>query len=76
MRSSTYLLTPIWIPQGILGVGFSFLAIAAVLTPVCEFLELVALRRQARLSGPMSAAVLEGKPPAYGQGDGLSLRPE
>ena len=24
MRSSTYLLTPMWIPQGIFGVGFSF----------------------------------------------------
>jgi len=77
IRSSTYLLTPMWIPQGILGVGFSFLAIAAVLTPVCEFLELVALRRhQARLSRQTSASVLEGKPPTYEQGDGLSLRPE
>lgn len=30
MRSSTYLLTPLYIPQGILGVGFSFLTIAAI----------------------------------------------
>jgi TRAP-type mannitol/chloroaromatic compound transport system permease small subunit len=30
MRSSTYLLTPLYIPQGILGVGFSLLALAAV----------------------------------------------
>jgi TRAP-type mannitol/chloroaromatic compound transport system permease small subunit len=29
MRSSTYLLTPLYIPQGILGVGFSLLALAA-----------------------------------------------
>ena len=28
MRSSTYLLTPLYIPQGILGVGFSLLALA------------------------------------------------
>jgi TRAP-type mannitol/chloroaromatic compound transport system permease small subunit len=77
MRSSTYLLTPMWIPQGILGVGFSFLAIAAVLTPVCEYLELVALRRRnARLSQPPLTPAPEGEPPAYGQGDGLSLRPE
>jgi TRAP-type mannitol/chloroaromatic compound transport system permease small subunit len=77
MRSSTYLLTPMWIPQGILGVGFSFLAIAAVLTPVCEYLELVALRRrQARFPGQTSAPRLEGEPPAYGQGDGVSLHPE
>jgi TRAP-type C4-dicarboxylate transport system permease small subunit len=29
MRSSTYLLTPLYIPQGILGIGFSLLALAA-----------------------------------------------
>lgn len=34
MRSSTYLLTPLYIPQGILGVGFSLLALAAVFTSV------------------------------------------
>jgi TRAP-type C4-dicarboxylate transport system permease small subunit len=32
MRSSTYLVTPLYIPQGILGVGFSLLALAAVFT--------------------------------------------
>ena len=34
MRSSTYLVTPLWIPQGILGVGFSLLALAAAFTAV------------------------------------------
>jgi hypothetical protein len=34
MRSSTYLLTPLYIPQGILGVGFSLLALAAVFSAV------------------------------------------
>ena len=34
MRSSTYLVTPLWIPQGILGVGFSLLALAAALSTV------------------------------------------
>jgi TRAP-type C4-dicarboxylate transport system permease small subunit len=29
-RSSTYLLTPLWVPQGILGIGFSLLALAAL----------------------------------------------
>jgi TRAP-type mannitol/chloroaromatic compound transport system permease small subunit len=29
-RSSTYLLTPLWVPQGILGICFSLLALAAV----------------------------------------------
>jgi TRAP-type mannitol/chloroaromatic compound transport system permease small subunit len=30
MRSSTYLLTPLYVPQGILGVGFTLLAVAAL----------------------------------------------
>jgi TRAP-type mannitol/chloroaromatic compound transport system permease small subunit len=29
-RSSTYLLTPLWLPQGILGIGFSLLTLAAL----------------------------------------------
>jgi TRAP-type mannitol/chloroaromatic compound transport system permease small subunit len=29
IRSSTYLLTPQWIPEGILGVGFTLLAVAS-----------------------------------------------
>jgi TRAP-type C4-dicarboxylate transport system permease small subunit len=32
MRSSTYMLTPLYIPQGILGVGFTLLALAAAFT--------------------------------------------
>jgi hypothetical protein len=67
MRSSTYLLTPLWIPQGILGVGFTFLAVAAVFTPVYEILEARAVRQQEALQASASA---------YGPGDGLSLRPE
>jgi TRAP-type mannitol/chloroaromatic compound transport system permease small subunit len=67
MRSSTYLLTPLWIPQGILGVGFSFLAVAAVFTPLCEFFEGVALRRH---------AARQASAPVYEQKDGLSLRPK
>jgi TRAP-type C4-dicarboxylate transport system permease small subunit len=34
MRSSTYLLTPLYIPQGILGIGFSLLTVAALFTAV------------------------------------------
>ena len=34
MRSSTYLVTPLYIPQGILGVGFSLLALSAAFTAV------------------------------------------
>lgn len=37
MRSSTYLVTPLYIPQGILGVGFSLLALSAVFTAVAIF---------------------------------------
>lgn len=74
MRSSTYLLTPLWIPQGILGVGFSFLAVAAVFTPVYEFLESRALQQQA--ARQTITPVGSPEPPAYGQGDGVSLRPE
>ncbi len=33
-RSSTYLLTPLYVPQGILGVGFSLLALSAAFTAV------------------------------------------
>jgi len=78
MRSSTYLLTPLWIPQGILGVGFSFLAVAAVFTPVYEIVEGLALRLHLATSLPEPTSLLERseEPPAYGQGDSLSLRPE
>ena len=34
IRSSTYMLTPLYIPQGILGVGFSLLALAALVSAV------------------------------------------
>jgi TRAP-type mannitol/chloroaromatic compound transport system permease small subunit len=34
MRSSTYLLTPLYVPQGILGVGFTLLALAAMVSAV------------------------------------------
>ena len=67
MRSSTYLLTPLWIPQGTLGVGFSFLAVAAVFTPLCELFEGMALRRH---------AARQASAPVYEQKDGLSLHPE
>jgi TRAP-type mannitol/chloroaromatic compound transport system permease small subunit len=77
MRSSTYLLTPLWIPQGILGVGFNFLAVAAVFTPVYEIVEGMAMRRLTA-SRQAQTSLQEGsaEPPAYGQGDNVSLRPE
>jgi len=36
IRSSTYLLMPLWVPQVILGVGFSLLAVAAVVAAVVD----------------------------------------
>lgn len=36
IKSSTYLLTPLWVPQVILGVGFSLLALATVLMVVSK----------------------------------------
>jgi hypothetical protein len=51
-------------------VGFSFLAIAAVFTPLCEFFEGVALRRQ------QARMARQATPPVYERKDGLSLRPE
>jgi len=34
IRSSTYLLMPLWVPQVILGVGFSLLAVAAIVSMI------------------------------------------
>lgn len=36
IRSSTYLLMPLWVPQVILGVGFSLLALAAIAAVVLD----------------------------------------
>lgn len=76
MRSSTYLLTPMWIPQGILGIGFTLLAVAAVFTPVYALLETAALRRQRLLLAGQGAARLQEGLSPYGPGDDVSLRPE
>ena len=76
MRSSTYLLTPLWIPQGILGVGFTLLAVAAVFTPVYALLETAALQRQRMLLAGQGAATRQEGAATYGPGDDLSLRPE
>ncbi len=46
IRSSTYLLTPLWIPQVILSVGFSLLAVAAVFMALAIVVEWAARRAQ------------------------------
>ena len=76
MRSSTYLLTPLWIPQGILGVGFTLLAIAAVFTPIYDIVETAVLRRQRLLSADRGARSGLENPPAHGAGGSVTLRPE
>ena len=45
IRSSTYLLTPLWIPQAILWVGFTLLAVTAVVMAVTSVLEITVLRQ-------------------------------
>jgi len=50
IRSSTYLLTPLYIPQGILGVGFSLLVLASVVMAFSTIAEWVLSWRQG-LSG-------------------------
>lgn len=46
IRSSTYLLTPLWIPQVILSVGFSLLAVTAVFMALAIVAEWAARRAQ------------------------------
>jgi TRAP-type mannitol/chloroaromatic compound transport system permease small subunit len=41
IRSSTYLLMPLWLPQAILGVGFGLLALAAIASAVVDLVVLV-----------------------------------
>jgi TRAP-type C4-dicarboxylate transport system permease small subunit len=41
IRSSTYLLMPLWVPQVILGVGFSLLAAAAIVAALADLLAAV-----------------------------------
>jgi TRAP-type mannitol/chloroaromatic compound transport system permease small subunit len=57
IKSSTYLLTPLYIPQGILGVGFSLLALAAVFMALAL---LVGWDLPATAPGPESSEELSG----------------
>lgn len=64
IRSSTYLLTPLYIPQGILAVGFSLLVLASMVMACTTIAEWVLSWRQG-LSGSQQAAgpVLEVSAP-------------
>jgi len=61
IKSSTYLLTPLWIPQGILWVGFTILALTALIITATSVLEPVLLRRSNRMP-PGPTPVVEGQP--------------
>jgi TRAP-type mannitol/chloroaromatic compound transport system permease small subunit len=45
IKSSTYLLTPLWLPQGILWVGFILLALTALVMAITSVVEPILLRR-------------------------------
>jgi TRAP-type C4-dicarboxylate transport system permease small subunit len=45
IKSSTYMLTPLWVPQGILWVGFTLLALTALVMAVTSVVEPILLRR-------------------------------
>jgi TRAP-type mannitol/chloroaromatic compound transport system permease small subunit len=69
IKSSTYLLTPLWVPQGILWVGFTLLALTAIIMALVSVLEPLLLRRHSRrLAGQTITPIVEGlaDPPTPG----------
>jgi TRAP-type mannitol/chloroaromatic compound transport system permease small subunit len=52
IRSSTYLLTPLWIPEGILGIGFSLLTLASAAMAVSMLAEWRSVGAPATTAGP------------------------
>ena len=59
IKSSTYLLTPLWIPQAILSIGFSLLAVTAVFTAAVILVEWTVPR-----AGGTAAAAAGGPGPS------------
>jgi TRAP-type mannitol/chloroaromatic compound transport system permease small subunit len=69
IKSSTYMLTPLWIPQGILWVGFTLLAVTALFMALISVLEPLLLRRHTmQLAGQTITPMVDGlaEPPAPG----------
>lgn len=58
IRSSTYLLMPLWVPQVILGVGFSLLALTAIVSVVVDLATAV-LSRTRKVDVAVSSPVLD-----------------
>jgi TRAP-type mannitol/chloroaromatic compound transport system permease small subunit len=55
IRSSTYLLTPQWIPEGILGIGFSLLTLASTAMAVSLLMEWMGAGATAEITEPSQA---------------------
>jgi hypothetical protein len=63
IKSSTYLLTPLWLPQGILWVGFTLLALTALMMAVTSVVEPILLRRRTLgMSAPANPSMVQGWP--------------
>jgi hypothetical protein len=63
ITSSTYMLTPLWIPQGILWVGFTLLALTALVMAVTCVVEPILLRRHTlEMTEQATASMVEGLP--------------
>ena len=56
IRSSTYLLTPQWIPEGILGIGFSLLTLASAAMAISMVAEWRLVGAPATAAGPSPAS--------------------
>jgi TRAP-type mannitol/chloroaromatic compound transport system permease small subunit len=63
IKSSTYLLTPLWFPQGILWVGFMLLALTALVLAVTSVVEPILVRRYTLgLTEQATSPMVEGLP--------------
>jgi TRAP-type mannitol/chloroaromatic compound transport system permease small subunit len=63
IKSSTYLLTPLWLPQGILWVGFMLLALTALVLAVTSVVEPILVRRYTlSLTEQATSPMVEGLP--------------
>jgi TRAP-type mannitol/chloroaromatic compound transport system permease small subunit len=69
IKSSTYLLTPMWVPQGILWIGFMLLTLTAIIMVLVSVLEPILLRQHSlQPAGRTITPIVEGlaEPPTPG----------
>jgi TRAP-type mannitol/chloroaromatic compound transport system permease small subunit len=63
IKSSTYMLTPLWVPQGILWVGFTLLALTALVMAVTSVMEPILMRRHTLgMTTQANTSMVEGLP--------------